>query len=182
MSLTKTKLGHIAEIVAGQSPESKFYSSDNGTPFLQGNRTFGLKYPEIDTYTQKVTKLAKAKSILMSVRAPVGDMNVANCDVCIGRGLASINAFDSANEYLFYNLKNSVSNLTRRSNGTTYDSITADVLLDYDMFIHETIDDRNRIANILTLLDAKIQLNCQINDNLPTPGHSLAMAIVRLAA
>ena len=166
MSLTKTKLGDIAEIVAGQSPESKFYSNDNGTPFLQGNRTFGLKYPEIDTYTQKVTKLAKAKSILMSVRAPVGDMNIASCDVCIGRGLASINAIDSSNEYLYYNLKNSISNLTRRSNGTTYDSITAEVLLDYDMYIHESLDDRSRIANVLTLLDAKIELNRQINDNL----------------
>lgn len=166
MELKKYKLGDIAEIIAGQSPESIFYSKTQGVPFLQGNRTFGIKYPDIDIYTQKVTKIAKQGSILISVRAPVGDMNIASCDLCIGRGLASINAIDFSNEYLYYNLKNSIHNLTKRSNGTTYDSITTDVLLDYNLYIHDSIDDRNRIANLLSSLDQKIALNRQINDNL----------------
>ena len=86
----KIKFKEIANFVAGQSPQSKYYTENEGTPFLQGNRTFGQFYPEIDTYTTKVTKMAKKGDILMSVRAPVGDLNFAPTDLCIGRGLSSI--------------------------------------------------------------------------------------------
>ncbi|MDD4528052.1 MAG: restriction endonuclease subunit S, partial [Candidatus Margulisbacteria bacterium] len=72
------KFREIADFIAGQSPESKYYSDNDGVPFLQGNRTFGVFYPTIDTYTRKVTKMAKKGDILMSVRAPVGDLNFSN--------------------------------------------------------------------------------------------------------
>ena len=78
----------IANFVAGQSPKSEFYSANEGIPFLQGNRTFGMFYPKIDTYTTKTTKIAHEGDILMSVRAPVGDLNFAPCELCIGRGLS----------------------------------------------------------------------------------------------
>ena len=100
MNANIVKLSELATIVAGQSPESKYYNNISGTPFLQGNRTFGTKYPSIDTYTTKVTKLAHKGDVLMSVRAPVGDINIANRDICIGRGLASIRAKDNDNDFI----------------------------------------------------------------------------------
>ena len=166
MEMKKYKLGKIADIIAGQSPESKFYSSKEGIPFLQGNRTFGDKYPEIDSFTTKITKLAKKGSILISVRAPVGDMNIACCDTCIGRGIGAINSKDNLNEYLYYNLKNSISNLHKKSNGTTYDSITSDILSDYEVFIHNSYEERKRIGELFSSIDDKIALNQRINAKL----------------
>ena len=74
IDIVKVKFKNFATINPGQSPKSEFYSEHEGTPFLQGNRTFGLLFPKIDTYTKKITKLAKKNDILMSVRAPVGDL------------------------------------------------------------------------------------------------------------
>ena len=101
-SWKECKLGDIAEINMGQSPKSEFYNQDKiGLPFLQGNRTFGLKYPYFDTYCSEPTKIAKHGEILFSVRAPVGDINIANDEICIGRGLCSINSKDKNNEFLY---------------------------------------------------------------------------------
>lgn len=99
------KLKSASEIIAGQSPEGKYYNDENeGLPFYQGKKLFGEKYlGEPTTWTTKVTKEAKKDDILMSVRAPVGPVNFAVENICIGRGLAAIRANDNLNkEYLFY--------------------------------------------------------------------------------
>ena len=110
----KINLDKIADIVAGQSPKSIYYSSNEGVPFLQGNRTFGGLYPTIDTYTKKVTKLARKGDLLISVRAPVGDLNFAHCDLCIGRGLAGIRAKNGDNNFVYYALKFNLKKLLKR--------------------------------------------------------------------
>lgn len=86
------KLGDVCKVIAGQSPESKFYNdNENGLPFYQGKKEYGEKYiGEPTTWTTKVTKEAEANDILMSVRAPVGPINFATQKICIGRGLAAI--------------------------------------------------------------------------------------------
>jgi len=85
------KLGEVAKFNIGQSPESKHYNFIGvGLPFLQGNRTFGLKFPTFDTYCSELKKIALQGEILFSVRAPVGDINIAQTKICIGRGLCSI--------------------------------------------------------------------------------------------
>ena len=84
MEYKKCKLGSVANIVMGQSPKGSSYNNKKiGEPFLQGNKTFGRLYPTIDTWTTEPKKVAKKNSILMSVRAPVGDLNIANSDICI---------------------------------------------------------------------------------------------------
>ena len=124
----KIKFNEIAHFVAGQSPESKYYSPKEGVLFLQGNRTFGSMYPSIDTYTTKVTKIAKKGDVLMSVRAPVGDLNIAPCDLCIGRGLSAISSKDNDNMFVYYVLKYNIKNIVKNGSGTTYDSITKDII------------------------------------------------------
>jgi len=101
----KVRIGDVCEVIAGQSPESKFYNKDgNGLPFYQGKKEFRDKViGEPTTWTTKITKEAMKDDILMSVRAPVGPVNFASEKICIGRGLAAIRAGKKINrEYLFY--------------------------------------------------------------------------------
>src|SRR5699024_11824823 len=102
MKYKKVLLKDIAEVIMGSSPKSEFYSDVEGTPFLQGTRTFGRMYPEIDTYTTKTTRMANKDDILFSVRAPVGDINFAPTDLCIGRGLYCIKPIYVHIEFLYY--------------------------------------------------------------------------------
>ena len=103
---TKT-IGDVCEVIAGQSPEGKFYNAEGkGMPFYQGKKDFGDKFIEAPTtWTTQTTKIAKEGDILMSVRAPVGPVNFATDEVCIGRGLAAIRCSDELNRtFLFYQL------------------------------------------------------------------------------
>jgi type I restriction enzyme S subunit len=160
------KFREFATINPGQSPKSEFYSKTKGTPFLQGNRTFGLLYPTIDTYTTSVTKLAAKGEILMSVRAPVGDLNYAKNEVCIGRGVASINAKDGDNKFLFYCLKYNIQNLIRQGSGTTYDAVNKDIVNDFELIMPKSKNERELIGKTLSDLDAKIEFNNKINQEL----------------
>lgn len=160
------KLKDECYIVMGQSPSSTNYNQDkNGTPFMQGRKTFGDKYPTIDTWTTKLTKIAPKGSVLMSVRAPVGDVNVAPCDLCIGRGLASIKMKNGNNQYLYYLLKNNSELLKNRSTGTVFDAINKEDLENIVLDFHDE-KDQAKISEILNNIDKKINLNNKINDNL----------------
>ena len=100
-------IGDVCDVIAGQSPEGKFYNSDGeGMPFYQGKKDFGEKFIEPPTtWTSKTTKLASKGDILMSVRAPVGPVNFATEEICIGRGLAAIRSTKELDgDFLFYQL------------------------------------------------------------------------------
>lgn len=168
-----TKLSSIATVLQGQSPESKYYSDSEGIPFLQGNRTFGSLYPSFDTFTEKVTKLAQKGDVLMSVRAPVGALNFAPCDLCIGRGLASLRAKNSDNKFIYYALKYNVGNLIKQGAATTFDSINKDIINDFELIIPEDENDRQKVASFLSALDEKIELNNKINTKLEAMAKTL---------
>jgi len=132
-------------------------------PFLQGIRTFGEKTPTYDTWTTKVTKLAKAGSVLLSVRAPVGEVNIADRDVCIGRGLMAINGQNNEFIYqLFSAFKNYV---VGKETGTIYGSVTRDDIANLKLPF-PPLAEQTRIASILSSLDDKIELNRQMNATL----------------
>ncbi len=121
------ELGEVAEVIAGQSPKSKFYNTDgNGTPFYQGKTEFGAVYlGDPRKWTTRITKLAEKGDILMSVRAPVGPVNIASQKICIGRGLAAIRAKEIDQMYLFYNLR-AMQDRMKGSGGAVFDSINQD--------------------------------------------------------
>lgn len=101
------KLGDVATVIAGQSPKGEYYNKEaRGTPFYQGKKDYGETYlKEPTVWTDVVTKLAEKDDILMSVRAPVGALNIATQKVCIGRGLAAIRpSTEILHDYLFYSL------------------------------------------------------------------------------
>ena len=166
-------LSQISDVIAGQSPESNYYSNVEGVPFLQGNRTFGSLYPTIDTYTSKVTKWAKKGDVLMSVRAPVGDLNIAPCDLCIGRGLASIRARNGNNKFIYYALKYNIRNLLRQGSGTTFDSVNKDVINNFELIIPQEPLEREKVSKVLSALDSKIELNQRINTELESMARTL---------
>jgi len=97
----------LCEVIAGQSPEGRFYNGEGkGLPFYQGKKDFGEKFIEAPTtWTTQKTKIAQEGDILMSVRAPVGPVNFATEEICIGRGLAAIRSGTALNrDFLFYQL------------------------------------------------------------------------------
>ena len=85
------RLGDIANIIAGQSPKGENYNKEGlGMPFYQGKKDYGDKFLKPPTvWTESVTKIAIEGDVLMSVRAPVGALNIATEEICIGRGLAA---------------------------------------------------------------------------------------------
>jgi len=119
-------LSSVAEVIAGQSPEGQFYNDKSeGLPFYQGKSDFGEVYLNEPTkWTSQFTKIAIKNDILMSVRAPVGPVNISPFDICIGRGLAAIRPSSKINYFfLFYLLKNIQNQIKLFATGSTFEAI-----------------------------------------------------------
>lgn len=125
-------LKDIAQITMGQSPDSSSYNEErSGLPFFQGNADFGELYPTERVWCSNPKKVAKANDILISVRAPIGALNYAREDCCIGRGLAAISVEDPAErQYIFHLLKARHDELNRKGTGSTFKAINKGVLED----------------------------------------------------
>ena len=123
------RLKYIADLNMGQSPPSEEYNSDQiGTPFLQGNAEFGLHHPTPKVYCPTAKKHAKAGDILISVRAPVGALNIADREYGIGRGLCAIRPRTNqlVPSYAKYLLEVVRAELHFVATGSTYDAVTVD--------------------------------------------------------
>jgi len=119
------RLKEVAEIIAGQSPSGDNYNKEgHGTPFYQGKKDYGEKYLNTPTvWTHKVTKLAHKNDIILSVRAPVGALNISTQEICIGRGLAAIRVKKGVlNDYLYYFLMATADKLNSKV-GAIFNSI-----------------------------------------------------------
>ncbi len=163
----KYKLSDIVEVTMGQSPKSQFYNTEgNGYPFLQGNRTFGFKRPTFDTYTTVLTKEAKAGDVIMSVRAPVGDLNITPVDMCLGRGVCSLRMKNGNQEFLFYMMKYYMPQLLNKESGTVFGSVNRNDINSLEVDIPSDFETQKIIARYLIMIDDKIELNTAINNNL----------------
>ena len=101
----KGTLSDIADITMGQSPSGSSYNEEGeGTIFFQGRAEFGFRFPSIRLYTTEPKRMACANDILMSVRAPVGDLNVAHTNCCIGRGLSAIHSKTGQPSFVLYTM------------------------------------------------------------------------------
>ena len=122
------QLSEVFDITMGSSPSGESLNTDgNGIEFYQGSTDFGDLYPSIRVYTTSPFRFAKAQDVLMSVRAPVGDMNIAMNDCCIGRGLAAIHHKSTLYTWCtmltfkpYFDVYN--------GNGTTFGAVTSDDL------------------------------------------------------
>lgn len=172
---TNFELKDLGELIMGQSPPGNTYNEiGEGMRFLQGNAEFGRKYPEHTKYSTSPNKIAPKDSILISVRAPVGDLNIADKEYCIGRGLAAIYIEDRAlRDYIFNFLKFARTELERNSTGSTFKAINKDVLSSLKCVIPEksVLDDNARKLN-------KIQINRDLLEKSSSSCGSLKKVII----
>ncbi|MBE8723424.1 restriction endonuclease subunit S [Flavobacterium hungaricum] len=152
-------LGNIAQIIAGQSPPSSEYNKNgDGVPFFQGKADFGLTNPVARSWTTKTTKLAFPNDILISVRAPVGSVNINNIDACIGRGLSAIRVNKNiSRDYVYQYLKVNEKRISKMGVGSTFTAINQKDLASIKIPIPENLVDQIRIAEVLTKIETLIQ-------------------------
>jgi type I restriction enzyme S subunit len=155
----KTKaLGSVAEIIMGQSPDSRYYSEEEiGLPFLQGCAEFTSKFPSAVLFCSQVKKIARTGSILFSVRAPVGRTNLTDTDYIIGRGLAALIASQISQDYLHHYLVYSESGFRNNSQGSTFEAINSKELRDWAISFPEFLQEQTQIATILSTIDRAIE-------------------------
>ncbi len=150
---------NVSEIIMGQSPPSETYNSEKvGLPFFQGKVDFGLRRPTTRLWCSSPAKVAQPGDVLMSVRAPVGDVNIAAETCCIGRGLAAIRASDSMNpEFLFYLLMHHKPDLDRLGSGAIFKAINRDTLRSFEI-IFPGPDEQRAIVGVLSKLQVAVEL------------------------
>ena len=127
----------IANITMGQSPDGSSYNEvGEGMLFYQGCMDFGMRFPSVRQYTTAPSRFANKGDILMSVRAPVGSINIANNDCCIGRGLSAINSKLGSIVHLYYILNDlRIAFDQRNAAGTTFGAITKEDLYSLPIII-----------------------------------------------
>lgn len=148
----------LASINMGQSPESEFVNENQeGIAFLQGNADFGDINPKELYWVKVPKKLAKKDDILISVRAPVGDMNMADKEYCIGRGLSALTIKKINQKFGFYALFQERIQLDRLAQGSTFLAIGKN---DFDKLLikyPKEKKEQEKIAKILSTLDNAIE-------------------------
>lgn len=119
------KLSEVVELIMGQSPPSSTYTDkQKGLPFFQGKAEFGSRTPEVRKYCSKPVRIAEKNDILMSVRAPVGSLNIADQKCCIGRGLCAIRPSNKVDYlFLYHFLKSIEEKISAQGVGSTFTAI-----------------------------------------------------------
>jgi len=170
MNYKKIKLENIAkDIIMGQSPSSRFYNKERkGLPFYQGKKEFGeiyLKSPTI--WTTDCKKYANKNELLISVRAPVGDVNLNPYEkICIGRGLAVIKITNEVtNKFMFYLLKNKVKELINTRIGTSFEAITREEIKSLKIPL-PPLEVQERIVKEIEKLEEEINNLKEINKEI----------------
>ena len=158
MQLEYISLKDVCKINMGQSPDSSSYNdNEDGIPFFQGNADFGERYPVTRVWCNAPTKIAQPGDILISVRAPIGALNFAKEECCIGRGLASLTPDKSkvSLEFIYWLLKGKKAELNSKGTGSTFKAISRKVLeetmvpaVDFDKQ-HEYAEILEKIYNVI---------------------------------
>ena len=153
-------LSDIADITMGQSPSGSSYNEDgNGTIFFQGRAEFGFRFPTVRLYTTEPKRMACTNDTLMSVRAPVGDLNVAHTDCCIGRGLAAIHSKNNHQSFVLYTMFSLKKQLdVFNGEGTVFGSINRISLNDMPLIIPSS-DKLDEFEALVAPMDAAIRNN-----------------------
>jgi type I restriction enzyme S subunit len=154
---TGTTLGEVADITMGQSPPGHTYNSAAvGLPFMQGSAEFGELNPKPVKWCSEPARVAKIGDILLSVRAPVGDTNIADQQLAIGRGLATVRAKEgSLTSFLRLALQCSTAELISVSGTGMFAAITGKSLRGFRVII-PPLGEQRRIVNLVSSVDSYI--------------------------
>ncbi len=151
-------LTEFCDLNMGQSPDSKTYNEHgDGMPFYQGNADFGEIHPETCVWCSKPVKVASEGDILISVRAPIGAMNIATETCCIGRGLAALTPKSNkcSQKYLYYALESKIDVLVSKGTGSTFKAISKKVLAE-TLIPSYTDEKQQQITDALSKIDVLI--------------------------
>lgn len=154
------RLDEICSINMGQSPDSSSYNDNgDGLPFFQGNADFGEIHPRVRIWCNNPTKIANPGDILISVRAPIGALNIADTQCCIGRGLAALTVDESAcdRKYLWYTISGKVDELNAKGTGSTFKAISKGILAETEIPI-VPLEEQKRIGIVLDRVFSLITL------------------------
>jgi type I restriction enzyme S subunit len=176
----KFRLGEISNVEMGQSPSSASYTEvHRGLPFLQGNADFGARSPMPKIYCTKPTKICKKDDILISVRAPVGDLNIADQEYCIGRGLAAIRGKPAKvwQSFLFYELLSERRQLYRLMQGTTFEAVNRIDLISTLLIVPSSLEKQKKIAEILQCTDNAIDTTKKLIEKYTKMKHGLTQSL-----
>jgi len=155
----RVRLREAAEIIMGQSPKSEFYNTfGEGLPFFQGCSDFGELYPSPKTYCTKILRVAEKDDVLMSVRAPVGDLNITKEKCIIGRGLCALQTKFENGRFLYYLIKSNVSKLISLETGAVYGAVNKTTIENLELKI-PPLSTQRKIASILSAYDDLIDNN-----------------------
>lgn len=153
-------LSDIADITMGQSPSGSSYNEDGiGTIFFQGRAEFGFRFPSVRLFTTEPKRMAYTNDTLMSVRAPVGDLNIAHTNCCIGRGLAAIHSKTNHQSFVHYTMFSLKKQLdVFNGEGTVFGSINRNALNEMPIVIpsDEKLDE---FEKLVSPMDAAIRNN-----------------------
>jgi type I restriction enzyme, S subunit len=159
-SVSTARLGDpaVADVILGQSPPSSTYNKQGaGLPFYQGKADFGLVHPTPRIWCSEGSKFAKPGDVLMSVRAPVGDVNMATEDAVVGRGVSAIRAAEGVDPwYLYFSLTFMKPVLEAQATGSTFASVNGTTLRDLEI-PYVPFEDQVAIGRLLRLLVTRIQ-------------------------
>ncbi len=147
----RVRLGEVCEINMGQSPASSTYNEEEkGLPFFQGNADFGEIYPTARIWCDEPTKVAHIGDILISVRAPIGALNLSNCKCCIGRGLAAltVNKNICLQKYLWYVLAGKNGELNSKGTGSTFKAINKNIIAETEIPL-PSLGEQHKIVMLL---------------------------------
>ena len=153
-------LSDIADITMGQSPSGSSYNEDGtGTIFFQGRAEFGFRFPSVRLYTTEPKRMARSNDTLMSVRAQVGDLNVAHTDCCIGRGLAAIHSKNNHQSFVLYTMFSLKKQLdVFNGEGTVFGSINRNSLNEMPILIPSS-EKLDEFEALVSPMDAAIRNN-----------------------
>lgn len=153
-------LSDIAEITMGQSPKGDTYNEEGiGTVFFQGRAEFGFRFPTRRLYTSDPKRMAQTNDVLLSVRAPVGDLNVAIEPCCIGRGLGAIHSKDGHQSFTLYTMFALRQKLDMfNGEGTVFGSINRNALNSMEVIIPPA-EELDRFEGVIAPMDATIRNN-----------------------
>lgn len=157
------RLDKICSLNMGQSPDSSSYNENGyGLPFFQGNADFGVLHPKVRIWCNAPTKIAHSGDILISVRAPIGALNIADRECCIGRGLAALTVDETFcnSRYLWYAILNKVDELNSKGTGSTFKAINKNVLGETEIPL-PSLDRQQYVSVILDKLSDLIFLRKQ---------------------
>jgi type I restriction enzyme, S subunit len=147
----------VCDVIAGQSPPSETYNEKGqGLPFLQGNGDFSHKYPIPKSWCTAPVKVAEVDDTLISVRAPVGEVNRADRQYVIGRGLAAVRAVSANPDFIYHGLQRWRWSLQRVAQGTTFDAVTARHFSQLLVALPDDTHEQTAIARVLDAVDVTI--------------------------